>query len=185
MRTPINLGAFGEYLHYGMPLSLVTVLDDDGSVNISTIASITPLPGEPSRLVMGVLEENYTSYLVEKRREFVVNFITPEMRSIARVCGMYSGKDVDKMNMCGLHLLPAAHIRTPLIEECPLNIECEVEHVVRVDDLYLFISKILVLEVAPELADERGDVNLDQLQLLFYSFGHTFALGPLVGQDPI
>ncbi len=185
MRIPVDLGVYGEYLHYGMPLTLVTVLEDDGSVNVTTIASITPLPGEPSRLVMGILEENYTSQLVEKRGEFVVNLITPEMRSIARVCGMYSGKEADKMAICELHPQPAQYVQAPLLEECPLNIECQVEHVLRVDELYLFISKILVLEVAPELADGRGGVQVDKLRLLFYAFGNTFASGPMIGHEPL
>ena len=185
MRVPVDLGEYGEYLHYGMPLALVTVLDDDRSVNVATVASITPLPGESPRLVMGVLAENYTSQLIEKQGEFVVNFVTSEMRSIARACGMYSGKDTDKMAVCNLHPLPARHVAAPLLEECPLNIECRVEHVLKVDDLYLFVSNILELEVAPELSDGRGGVRLEKLDLLFYAFGRTFARGPIVGKDAI
>jgi len=185
MRVPVDVGVYGEYLHYGMPLTLVTVLDEAGSVNVATIASITPLPGEPPRLVMGILAENYTSQLVEKQGEFVVNFITPEMRSVAQACGMYSGKDANKMTICDLHPLPAKHVKAPLLQECPMNIECQVEHVLKVDDLYLFVSKILVLEVAPELSDGRHGVKVDQLQLLFYAFGHTFARGPMVGHGPL
>jgi len=185
MRVPVDIGVYGEYLHYGMPLALVTVLEDDESVNVTTIASITPLPGEPARLVMGILAENYTSQLVEKQGEFVVNFITPEMRSVARACGTYSGKDSNKIEICNLHPLPAKHVKAPLLAECPLNIECQVEHVLKVDDLYLFVSKILLLEVAPELSDGHHGVKVDQLQLLFYAFGHTFARGPMVGHGPI
>ena len=183
MREPVDLGVYGEYLHYGMPLSLVTVLKEDGSVNVSTIASITPLPGEPSRLVMGILAENYTSQLVEQQGEFVVNFITPELRDVARACGSYSGKEVDKLQLCHLHPQPARYVKAPILEECPLNLECRVEHVLRVDDLMLFVSKILVLEVAPELSNGRGGVLVDKLALLFYAFGQTFARGPMVGRD--
>ena len=185
MRVPVDTGLFGEYLHYGMPLALVTVLDENNAPNVTTIASITPLPGEQPRLVMGVLAENYTSQLVEKQGEFVVNLATPELRSVVRACGMYSGKDADKMAICGLTPMPANHVHAPLLAECPINIECQVDHVLKVDDLYLFVAKILVLEVAPELSDGRGGVLVDKLELLFYAFGHTFARGPMVGSGPI
>jgi len=174
MRKSVDLGNFGEYLHYGMPLALVTVLEDDGSVNVSTVASLTPLPGEPSRLVMGVLEENFSSQLLEKRGEFAVNFITSEMRSVARACGSYSGKDTDKFKICDLHLLPAQKVNAPLIEECPLNIECKVTDVLRLDGLNLFVSEILVLEVDDSISDGRNGVLVNELDLLFYD--HKFLI---------
>jgi flavin reductase (DIM6/NTAB) family NADH-FMN oxidoreductase RutF len=185
MRKTVDLGNFGEYLHYGMPLTLVTVLEDDGNVNISTIASLTPLPGEPSRLVMGIFEENFTSQLVEKRGEFVVNFVTSEMRSIARTCGIYSGKDVNKLEMCDLHPAPAQRVAAPLLQECPLNIECRVTDVLKLEGLNLFVSEILVLEVDESLSDSHSGVLVDKLDLLFYAFGYTFARGPMVGHGAI
>jgi len=185
MRKTVDLGNFGEYLHYGMPLALVTVLEDDGNVNVTTVASLSPLPGEPSRLVMGILEENFTSQLLEKRGEFVVNFVTSEMRSIARACGSYSGKEINKLNICDLQLSPARTVEAPIIEECPLNIECRVIDILKLGDLNLFVSEIQVLEVAESLSDGRNGVLVEKLDLLFYAFGETFARGPMVGHGAI
>ncbi len=185
MRKPVDLGNFGEYLHYGMPLALVTVLEENGDVNISTVASLTPLPGEPSRLVMGILEENYSSQLVEERREFVVNLITSQMRSVARACGSYSGKDTNKFDICNLHLLPAQRVEAPLVAECPLNIECRVTDVLKLNGLSLFVSEILMLEVDEALSDGHNGVRVEKLDLLFYAFGHTFARGPMVGHGAL
>jgi len=185
MRKAVNIGVFGEYLHYGMPLALVTVLADRGGVDVVTVASLTPLPGEPARVVMGILEENYSCQLVERRREFVLNFVTSEMRSIARVCGMYSGKDMNKLDVCDLHPLPARHVSAPLLAECPLNIECRVTDVLSLDGLKLFISEIVVLEVEEALSDGHDGVLIEKLDPLFYAFGHTFSRGPMVGHGSI
>ncbi|RUA16030.1 MAG: hypothetical protein DSY55_04935 [Clostridia bacterium] len=185
IRKPVDLGVFGEYLHYGMPLSLVTVLDENGRVNISTIASLTPMPGEPARIAMGILEENYSSKLVEKEGEFAVNFVTPDMRPIVRACGSYSGKDVNKIELCNLHPLPARHIAAPLLQECPLNIECRVSEVLKMDGLNLFVAEILEMVVDETLSDGHNGVLLEQLNPLFYAFGHTFARGPMIGRDAL
>ncbi len=185
MRKIVDTGIFGEYLHYGMPLALITVLDDEGSVNIATVASLSPMPGEPARLVMGILEENYTSQLIKNRGEFVVNFVTSQMRSIAQTCGMYSGKSTNKLDLCDLHLLTAQKVAPPLLQECPLNIECRVTDVFQLEDLNLFVSEILVLEVAETLSDGHDGVLVDRLDLLFYAFGQTFARGPMVGHGSI
>jgi len=185
MRKSVDLGSYGEYLHYGMPLALVAVLDDNDKVNITTVASMTPLPGEPVRLALGIFEENYTSQLLKKRGEFTLNFVTSKMRSIARTCGSYSGKNTDKMSLCNLHPIPAQKVKAPLIQECPLNIECRITEVLTLDDLNLFISEILVLEVDESLADQQQGIQVDKLDLLFYAFGSTFARGPMVGHGAI
>ncbi|NOX64103.1 MAG: flavin reductase family protein [Chloroflexi bacterium] len=181
MRTIVDTGAYGEYLHYGLPLTLVTVQGPDGRVNVSTNASIAPLPGDENRLAMGVLKVNYTNELIAQSREFAVNVLTSEMRAIARQCGYISGTEVDKLALCGLTTIPARYIGAPLIEQCPLNIECRVEDVHDLGDIDLWIAKILAVEVDEAWSNGRGGVNLQHYDLLIYAFGHTFKLGPMVG----
>ncbi len=181
MRTLVDLGSFGEYLHYGMPLNLVTVLGPDGRVNVATNASITPLPGETPRLVIAVLKDNLTNTLIAQQREFVVNVLTQDMRAVARQCGTRSGSDVDKLALCGLTTLPARFVKTPLVAECPLNFECQVEANQSLDDVDLWISRILAMEVAPAWSDGRASVDLQKFQPLLYAFGQTFERGPQIG----
>ncbi len=64
MRALVDTGVYGEYLHYGAPLALVTVQGNNDYVNVSTNASITPLPGDQLRLVIGVFTENLTNKLI-------------------------------------------------------------------------------------------------------------------------
>lgn len=181
MRTIVDTGIYGEYMHYGMPLALVTVRAQDGRVNVSTNTAITPLPGHPLRLVMGVFKENLTNKLIAESGDFVVNLLTPEMRSIAKQCGTYSGTEVDKLTLCNLTTIPASQVSAPLIEECPLNIECRVEEVLDLGDIDLWIAEILVMEVAPAWENGRGGIDLQKFQPLFYTFGHTMARGPMIG----
>jgi flavin reductase (DIM6/NTAB) family NADH-FMN oxidoreductase RutF len=185
MRKSVDLGIFGEYLHYGMPLALVSVLDKNGKVNLATVASMTPLPGEPARLVLGIFEENYTSALLKEQKEFALNFVTSQMRSVARTCGIYSGKETDKVALCNLNLIPAKLIAAPLVKECPLNIECRITDVLTIDGLNLFVSEILTLEIEESLSDGHNGIQIDKLDLLFYAFGNTFARGPMVGHGAI
>ncbi|MCO6450296.1 MAG: flavin reductase family protein [Caldilineales bacterium] len=185
MRTVIDTGTYGEYLHYGLPLALVSVLGPDGRVNVSTNASITPLPGSLSRLAAGVLIDNYTNELIAKRGEFVVNLLTPDMRGIARQCGSLSGVDTDKLAVCGLTTTPAQHVASPLIEQCPVNIECRVDTVQHLDELNLWITRILAVHVRKDWTNGRGGVNLAMYKPLLYAFGHTFELGPMVGHSGI
>ena len=49
----------------------------------------------------------------------------------------------------------------------------------------LFVSEILVLEVDDSISDGRNGVLVNELDLLFYAFGETFARGPMVGHGAI
>jgi len=181
MRTILDTGSYGEYLHYGMPLTLIAVLDDNGRVNVSTNVSITPLPGEPSRLAIGVLKDNLTSRLIAARGEFSVNVLTPSMWQIARHCGYTSGAEHDKLAECDLHTLPGQFVQTPLIRECPLNLECVVEDTKDMTDLILFIAEIKAIQVAEAWANGRAGVDIDRYDPMFYAFGYAFARGKRVG----
>lgn len=185
MRALVDTGVYGEYLHYGAPLALVTVQGNNGYVNVSTNASITPLPGDQLRLVIGVFTENLTNQLIAESGEFVVNIITDDMRGVAKLCGENSGKELDKLDECELTLIPASHVTSPMIEECPLNIECRVESVHHLDDLDLWVANILAIQVAPQWSNGRGGIDLQSYKPLLYTFGRTVARGPVVGTGGI
>ena len=185
MRTIIDTGDYGEYLHYGAPLALVTTISEDGRINVSTNASISPLPGDMPRVVMGVLTANLTNALIARTGEFVINVLTPELRAAAIQCGRLSGIEADKLTASGLTTLSALYVKPPLIKECPLNIECRVESVHPLGDLDLWVARVLVIEAAPELANGHGGVEVERFQPLFYAFGRTFQRGPMVGSGSL
>lgn len=185
MRTLIDTSSYGEYLHYGMPLTLVTVLDSAGRVNVSTNASITPLPGQTPRLVIGILKENYTNDLIAASGEFVINVLTDEMRGVARLCGSHSGHTTDKLALAGLTTQPAHFVKTPIVAECPLNIECRVVSVQHHEDLDLWTARILGIGVASEWSDGRSGVEIEHFRPLLYAFGQTMARGPMVGYGAV
>ena len=181
MRIPVDTGAFGEYLHYGAALTLVTVRGKDGQVDVSTNASMTPLPGETPRLVVGILRVNYTNQLLAESGEFVVNVITDEMRALALQCGTTSGHDIDKFELCNLRTLPAKYVQAPIIAECPLHLECRVQDVLHLPDLDLWVADILTMEADEVWSNGRAGINLERYNPLIYAFGHTFARGKQIG----
>lgn len=185
MRTLIDTSSYGEYLHYGMPLTLVTVLDSAGRVNVSTNGSITPLPGQTPRLVIGILKENYTNELIAASGEFVINLLTDEMRGVARLCGSHSGHDTDKLALAGLTTQPARFVKPPIVVECPLNIECRVVDVQHLDELDLWTAHIVGIDVAAAWSDGRRGVAVEHFRPLLYAFGQTMARGPIVGRGAI
>lgn len=69
----------------------------------------------------------YTRELLDQNPEFTVNIPLgdPDKNTIA-VCGSKSGRDMDKLNACGLHAVPGESVSVPAIREFPVTLECKI-----------------------------------------------------------
>lgn len=85
--------------------------------------------------------------------------------------GVVTGKVEDKIGIAALKLQPASYLKTPLLADCPVNVECLVEQELDLDSHSLFIGKVLAVHAENYLLDEHGDVDLDLAQGLIYGCG--------------
>lgn len=163
---------------YPTPAGLVTSVDRQGRPNIITLGEIYNLSiREPVMVGIGIAPQRYSHQLISETREFVVNLPTVELLEKVDRCGSVSGRDADKFALTGLTPLPARVVRPPLIEECPVNIECQLVEVVRTSDHDLFIGNVVAVHVDAECLDEREAVRYDKLRPLAYLTGQYWSLG--------
>lgn len=74
-----------------------------------------------------VRKSRYTRELLDKNPEFTVNMPVGDYdRKIFEVCGMKSGRDVDKTAEAGLTLVEGSKVSVPAIAELPMTLECRV-----------------------------------------------------------
>lgn len=73
-----------------------------------------------------VRKSRYSYKLIEKTREFTVTFPYTDLSKAAQVCGQASGKDVDKLALCGLRTRPGKKIMTPVLDVPGMHLECSV-----------------------------------------------------------
>ena len=96
-------------------------------------------------------------------------------------CGVKSGRDVDKFAACGLHVLPAHEVGAPVIEECPVSLECRVTESKLLGSHTMFLAEIVGIDVDERYIDSKGKLNLQQCGLAAYAHGEYFALGRKLG----
>ncbi len=74
-----------------------------------------------------VRQGRYTKAQLDKTGEFTVS-VPPDGpdAAINRICGLQSGRDIDKVKEAGLELEDAEVIRTPGVRQYPLTVECRV-----------------------------------------------------------
>ena len=83
----------------------------------------------------------------------------------------------DKFAETGLTPAPASQVASPLIAECPVNIECKLIHSLELGSHTLFVGQILAVHVDEELLDERGFIDYSRAQAVAYLGNEYWSLG--------
>ena len=68
----------------------------------------------------------FTYELLEKSREFTVTFPYADMPQAVQLCGSKSGRNKDKLALCGLKTLPGQKIDTPVLDVPGMHYECKI-----------------------------------------------------------
>lgn len=170
----------GSVITSPLPPTLVTCRAGD-KTNVFTVAWTGILNTRPPVTYISVRPERYSYGLIKESGEFVINLPTSDIIRAVDWCGVRSGAKFDKFRECGLHIQECENVSSPMIEECPVNIECKVREVVPLGSHDMFIADIVGIYAAKELLDESGKLCLEKAQLIAYAHGNYFALGKQLG----
>lgn len=153
------------------PVPVVLITSGGGKPNVMTCNRIVSCSAEPPRLAISIRPGRYSHSLVHESREFVVNIPAPGQSALADYIGVVTGRKEDKIAIAGLKLAPALKVKTPLLSDCPVNIECIVEHEIALDSHTMFIGLVQAVHVEESLLDEHGDVDVKRAQGIIYDNG--------------
>ncbi|MCG9967174.1 flavin reductase family protein [Pelotomaculum terephthalicicum JT] len=143
---------------------LVTSVGENGKPNIITIAWTGVMNSEPPAVYVSVRPQGRHSYgLIKESGEYVINLPAAAQAKLVDYCGKVSGSKVDKFKETGLTPVPAAHVKAPLIAECPVNLECKVRQVVALGSHDVFIADVLAVHYNEDVLDEKGRPDLDKI----------------------
>jgi flavin reductase (DIM6/NTAB) family NADH-FMN oxidoreductase RutF len=165
---------------YPVPAVMVSC-GHDATANIITVAWAGTVCTNPAMLSISIRKERHSYDLIVNQGDFVVNLSTKALVKATDFCGVKSGRDVDKFSVLNLTKEKAVHVKSPLIKESPLNIECRVKTVMALGSHDLIIAEVLGVNVDASLLNETGKLELDKAGLIAYSHGGYFELGPLLG----
>lgn len=170
----------GSALLAPVPAALVTCGTIE-SPNVLTIGWTGIVCTRPPMTYISVRPERYSHDIIRDSGEFVINLTTSAMVKEADFCGVRSGRDVNKFEHCGFHAVPAEKVAAPLIEECPVSLECRVTESKLLGSHTMFLAEIIGVDVDERYIDSKGKLNLQQCGLAAYAHGEYFALGRKLG----
>ena len=170
----------GSTLLAPVPAALVTC----GTIeqpNVLTIGWTGIVCTRPPMTYISVRPERHSHDIIKQSGEFVINLTTSAMCRETDFCGVKSGRDTDKLSACGFHTVPAQKVAPPLIEECPLSLECKVTDEKLLGSHTMFLAEIIGIDVDERYIDSKGKLNLQQCGLMAFAHGEYFALGRKLG----
>lgn len=138
--------------------------------NYITIAHVGIM--DLSSISLSMNKVHYTNAGIKENKTFSVNIPSVEMAKETDYCGIVSGKNVDKgalfTNFYG-------KLKTaPMIEECPINMECKLVKTVDFPKHDIFIGEIVATYYDDVILTD-GDVDLCKVQpILFVIHGYTY-----------
>ena len=152
--SKVNLGA-NAYI-YPMPVTLVGAMVE-GRANFMAVGWVMRVNRQPPLLAVALNKAHYTPKGIRVQGSFSVNFPGADLMEKADYCGLVSGHKVDKS---GLFRVFFGELGTaPMIEECPLGLECRVFDVVELPANDLFIGEIVAAYADEDcLTDGQPDI---------------------------
>jgi flavin reductase (DIM6/NTAB) family NADH-FMN oxidoreductase RutF len=170
---------------YPLPIVLVGALVE-GKPNYLTMAHVGI--ADPSSVSLSMNKKHYTNIGIRENKCFSVNIPKEDMVKVTDYCGIVSGKDEDKSVLFKTFYgkLGAA----PMIEECPVSMECELIDTVDMPNHDLFIGKVVATYCDEEVMTDAA-VDFSKLHPIlfamtdrnYYCLGEKLAKGWTIGKE--
>lgn len=176
-----------QTLLYPMPAALVGALVGD-KPNFMTAAWCAIAAYKPPAVAVAVQRTRYTLQGIQDKGSFSVNIPSCDQVKEVDYCGIYSGKKKDKSSIFGVFY--GTLETAPMIEECPLNLECRLAHTMELGSHVQVIGEIVETYIHEDcLTTGKADpAKVNPLifapgTMQYHRLGETIARAFHVGQE--
>lgn len=122
--------------------SLLVTISKEQKVNVMGLSWFMFTSFSPPLIAISVGNTRHTYKNLKEIPEFSLCFPKPEIAEKAIQCGIFSGKDIDKIKELKLDIFKSSKIRPPIIKESIVAYECEIMDSFATGDHSIFIGKI-------------------------------------------
>ena len=155
------------------PVVLLSVIGAERP-NIITLSWAANVCSAPPTIAVGIRPNRYSHKMVQEAGDFVLNIPSANQIKATVFSGTKSGREFDKFEECGFTAAKASKIASPMIEECPINIECKTTQIVGLGSHDLFIAEVVAVHIDESVLGANG--RLDPAK------AHLFTYLPLIGK---
>ncbi len=172
-----------QTLVYPMPALLVGA-NVDSRPNFMTVAWAGIACGDPPMLSVAIRHVRHTLKGIRENMTFSANIPSAGQAKEADYCGIVSGSKADKAEACHFEVFYGKLGSAPLIEQCPVNLECRVVHILDLGSHSLVIGRIEETHISEEcLTNGKPDVvKINPLTYVTSPAARYQGLGEVIAQ---
>ncbi len=168
-------------LLYPMPAFMVAA-HVNSKPNFTTVAWSGIGGSTPPIITVALQHRRHTLIGIKQNMTFSVNVPSTDQVRETDFCGTNSGSKTDKVTACGFKIFYGKLTTAPLIEQCPINLECKVLHILDVGSHALIVGQIEETYIE-ESCVVNGKADIDKVKPIVYSpqpVRRYYALGKVV-----
>ena len=167
---------FGQIpLIYPIPITLTGSLVK-GRPNFETIGDVGIVGIKPPLVYISSGQDHYTNLGILENETFSINFPPTSLLAKTDYCGTVSGRDADKSKLFTVFF---GDLKTaPMIQECPVNIECKVVKEFSIKHRQVFVGDVVQTYVNEEYVTEneghRRIADMSKLDPIIYALDNRY-----------
>ena len=177
-------------LLYPMPAFLIGA-NVDGKPNFMTAAWSGIACSNPPMLTVALQHHRFTLRGIKVNSVFSVNVPSVDIMKETDYCGIVSGEKEDKVAACAFKVFYGILKTAPMIEQCPVNLECKVMHTLHLGSHALVIGQIEEVHVSedcltggePDVLKINPFMYCTGAEKTYYGFGQRLAEAFSVGLE--
>jgi flavin reductase (DIM6/NTAB) family NADH-FMN oxidoreductase RutF len=152
----------------------------DGKPDFAAVAWTGVAASNPASVSIALQPHRYSLKGIYQNRTFSLNIPSAELVKETDYCGLVSGKDADKVKDCKFKVFYGNLKTVPLIEECPINMECEVTQILNLGSHHLVVGKVTETYISEDCLTD-GKPDMDKVKpfifgpMKYYTVGEAFA----------
>lgn len=168
-------------LVYPVPAVLVSC-GDGKKDNILTVAWTGTICTDPAMTYISLRKERYSYNIIKTTGEFTINLTTKDLAYATDYAGVRSGKNENKIEKLGLHLSQGTNKYSKILDESPINIECQVVQINELGSHDMFLAKVKNVYVDERYIQNNGAFDMEKCGLIAYMHGKYYEIGKEIGK---
>ena len=170
-------------LIYPIPIILAGALVD-GHPNYATLGDVGLMGINPPLVYVSLHVNHHTTQGILEHNTYSINIPATNLLAETDYCGLVSGSDADKSHLFTnfYGVLETA----PMIEECPVNIECKVVKEFSIQHRQIFVGEVVATHINEDMLEKEGEKQkiaaLPQLDPILYALDNSYySIGDKIG----
>lgn len=151
------------------PTWIIATYDSDARANAMTAAWGGIANSVPPSVFVAVQPSRYTYDNLLAAKEFTVCIPSENAVAEADYLGLFSGRNLDKIEAAGLTVERAEKVNAPYIKEFPVHLECRVTEILNLGSHAVFAGEIVDVKADESILGPKGNIEIQKLKPIVYS----------------